>query len=321
MGDLKLIEIHSELGAGTRGASMGIDALKVACLNAGSSFFQSYPTVRVEDENSMLWTETDTPNAKHIDGIAKVYGRLCNEVSHTLRKGQFPVVLAGDHASAGGTIAGVKSAFPDKRIGVIWVDAHADLHTPYTTPSGNVHGMPLASALAVNNLDCKRNELNPKAVLGWDDLKETGGISPKLKATDLVFIGVRSTEPEEEHLMEKYNIRNFKVEEVKGKGPDAVALDALTYLDNCDLIYVSFDVDSMDPGISRGTGTPVENGISAEEADRVLRRLLQHEKVCAFEVVEINPTLDDKCNTMAETAFGILERAVDVITSRPGATS
>lgn len=316
MSDIKLIEVNSELGAGTRGASLGAPAMKIAALNSNSTFFKKYPSTIVETENELLLDDVNTPFAKRIEGVSRVYGRVCSEVSKVMMSGRFPVVLSGDHSSAGGTIAGIKKANPDKRLGVIWIDAHADLHTPYTTPSGNIHGMPLATAIAADNTDKKVNDIGERTQKLWDDLKNTGGISPKVKPHDIVFIAVRSTEAGEDYLIDKYSICNFKVEEVKGKGADAVALEAMKSLKDCDLIYISFDVDSMDPSISRGTGTPVENGISEAEARQMIMRLLSQPKVCGFEIVEVNPTLDNKCNKMAEVAFSILEEAVGVIESR-----
>ena len=313
MKKIKLIEVKSEIAAGTRGASLGPDALKIAALNKGSKLFKQYPNEEVPHQNHLLLEDVDTPYAKYAEGVVKVYEAVSQSVAKTIEANEFPLVLAADHASAGGTIAGIRRAFPDKRLGVVWVDAHADLHTPYTTPSGNMHGMPLATAIATDNLDKLVNEVSDKTTESWEQLKNIGGISPKIKPHDLVFIGVRSTEAGEDHLMEKYNIRNFKVEEVKGKGADAVAVETLKYLADCDLIYVSFDVDSMDPSISRGTGTPVENGLSKTEAGKILNRLLATDNICCFEIVEVNPTLDDKCNTMAETTFDLLESAVAVL--------
>lgn len=142
-----LVENKSEIGAGTRGASLGIDAVKIAALNAKSNYFKDTKIIKIENENDKLWEETSFESAKRIEGIVKVYKRISNSVSDILTKNKFPVLLSGDHSNAGGTIAGIKKAYPEKRLGVIWIDAHADLHSPYTSPTGNVHGMPLATAL------------------------------------------------------------------------------------------------------------------------------------------------------------------------------
>ncbi len=317
MMEVKLIEMNSELAAGTRGASLGPAAIKVAANNVQSRFFRNYPTVALENENLMLLEDVKTPFAKRIEGVVKVYDRLCAQVCETMSdEKNFPIVLGGDHSTAGGTIAGIKKANPDKRLGVIWIDAHADLHTPYTTPSGNMHGMPVACSLNEDNKDKQVNEIGAETEALWEQLKNTGGHGQKVKPHDLVFVSVRSTEAGEDHLIEKYNILNIDVAQVKGKGTDAVAFEALQYLSDCDMIYISFDVDSMDPTISRGTGTPSPNGISAQEASDFICRLLQNPKICCLEIVEVNPTLDDKCNKMAETAFSILERATQVVANR-----
>ena len=136
------------------------------------------------------------------------------KVKESLTKKKFPVVLAADHASAGATIAGIKTAFPDKRLGVVWIDAHGDLHSPYTSPTGNVHGMPLAVTLNEDNLACKIREIEPKSISCWEELKNMGGIAPKISAEDLVFFGVRDTEEPEDVLIDKLEIRNFTVEEL-----------------------------------------------------------------------------------------------------------
>src|SRR5688500_18251905 len=149
MRNIKIIEVKSEIGAGTRGASLGVDALRIAALDFMSNFFVNFPAEVVETENHLLYEPVASPYAKRIKGIYARYERVAEAVSGTLNSGLFPVILAGDHSTAGGTIAGIKIAKPKSRLGVIWVDAHADLHTPYTSPSGNMHGMPLATALGV----------------------------------------------------------------------------------------------------------------------------------------------------------------------------
>ena len=148
---IKLIEVKSEIGAGTRGASMGVDAIKIAALDFGSNFFKKFKGVEVQNENQLLLEPVVNDYAKRIKGIYTLNERLAKEIKETLIKEEVPIVLAGDHSSALGTISGIKLAYPKKRVGVIWIDAHADLHTPYTTPSGNMHGMPLACVLGEDN--------------------------------------------------------------------------------------------------------------------------------------------------------------------------
>ena len=262
----------------------------------------------------MLDSPTKHKHAKYIDGLVKVYNNLNKTVSEELKANNFPLVIAADHGSAGGTIAGIRSAFPDKRLGVIWIDAHGDLHTPFTTPSGNLHGMPLATALAEDNLVCGRNEVLVETEELWKGLKNCGGITPKILPEDLCFVAVRDTEKEENALIERLNIRNFSVEEVNSSGTEAVISQILDRLSACDHIYVSFDVDSMDPAAtSHGTGTPVENGLMPRQAEELLVLLARNEKVCCIEFVEINPCLDERTNKMAETAYALLKSVVQVI--------
>ncbi len=313
MKKLKFIEVKSEIGAGTRGASLGVDAVKVAALDYGSSLFNQVPSVEIQNENQLLFESTGISYGKRLRGIVSIYERLAQEVSDTLKKKIFPIVLAGDHSTAGGTIAGIKMANPKARLGVIWIDAHADLHSPYTTPTGNVHGMPLAATLNEDNTTNRINKPDKETVDLWNRLKKVGGIAPKITYKDLVYIALRDVEPEESYLIKKHKVRTFSTNEVRKNGVEKIARDALAHLSHCNLIYISFDVDSMDSSISKGTGTPVRNGITEKEAGSLIVRLIQNEKVCCFEICEVNPTLDRE-NLMAENTFEILQKAVSQLT-------
>ena len=144
MKELKIISVKSEIGAGTRGASLGVEALKIASLDLNSDFFKQYELVEVEDVNELLYDGARHAYAKFIDGVLIMEERVCLEIYETILDDYFPLVIAGDHSTAYGTIAGICKAYPKKRLGVIWIDAHADMNTPDSSPSGNVHGMPLA---------------------------------------------------------------------------------------------------------------------------------------------------------------------------------
>jgi arginase len=231
-----------------------------------------------------------------------------------LKADEVPIVLAGDHSSALGTISGIKMAYPNKRLGVIWIDAHADLHSPYTTPSGNMHGMPLSCVLGEDNKDRQQNKPDDETVEYWEKLKSLGGISPKIHYNDLVFIALRDFEPPEDYLIKKNKVRVFNLQEIRKKAVERVAIDSLNYLDHCDIIYVSFDVDSMDSRISSGTGTPVPNGITEKEAGNLIYYIMRSKKIVCFEMVEINPTLDRE-NLMAENAFEILQKATNQLSN------
>lgn len=315
---IRILEVPSELGAGTRGASLGIGAIKVAALNSGNNYFSKYTSTIIPNENELLFEDSPTKYANYIDGIVKVYNYVSHYVSEEVTYNKrFPIVLAGDHSTAGATITGIKKSNPNKRLGVIWIDAHADLHTPYTTPSGNVHGMPLAVCLGIDNIEKQRNDIPKEIADHWYRLKHMGDVYPKIEANDLVFIALRDTEEEEDFLTDRLGIRNFAVKEVREKGTTQIVSEVLQYLYNCDMIYISFDVDSMDCDlVSKGTGTPVPNGLSEEEATDLVCGLVADHKTCCLEVTEVNPTLDNKRNTMAETAFRVLDRATNVVKNR-----
>ncbi len=311
---IKVIEIKSEIGAGTRGASMGVDAIKIAALDFGSNFFKKYKTVEVPNENNLLLEPVVHDYAKRIKGIYSLNERLHKEIERTLLEDNIPIVLAGDHSSALGTIAGIRTAYPEKRLGVIWIDAHADMHSPYTTPSGNMHGMPLCCSLGEDNREKQINKPDDETIEYWEKLKRLGGVFPKIHYKDLVFIALRDFEPAEEFLMKKHAVRVFNLQEIRKKAVERVAIESLNYLDHCDMIYVSFDVDSMDSRISSGTGTPVPNGITEKEAGNLIYYIMRSKKICCFEMVEINPTLD-KENLMAENAFEILQKATNQLSN------
>ncbi len=312
MKNIKLIEITSELGAGTRGASLGVDAIKIAALDFMSNFFVHFPSEKIENENHLLFEPIKSPYAKRIGGVLNVYEKLSKAVSESIKGNFFPVVLSGDHSSAGGTIAGIKIAKPKSKLGVIWIDAHADMHTPFTTPTGNMHGMPLSTAIAEDNKDCLVHEVDEKTTAQWEQLKTIGKISPKILPEDIVFIALRDFEKEEKYLIEKYGIKVITTAEVRRNGAESVSRKALRHLSDCTDIYVSFDVDSLDSSISRGTGTPVSNGLREREAEDLISKFMQNRKICCFEITEVNPTLD-KENLMAEIAFNILQRSVNVL--------
>jgi len=314
--ELKIIEVKSEIGAGTRGASLGVEAMKIASLDMNSDFFKQYESVEVENVNELLFDGARHSYAKFIDGVMIMEERVCLEVYETVWEEDFPLIVAGDHSTAYGTMAGIKKANPQARLGVIWIDAHADFQTPYTTASGNMHGMPLAMACGIDNLECKVNDPRGETLEYWEQIKNVGMPGPKIYPEDIVFVSVRDLEKPENYLVNKYNINFIETEDIRKLGGARMAARALEMLDHCDLIYVSFDVDSMDSRISTGTGTPVPNGLTVDEAKTLNVELAKSPKVCAWEIVEVNPTLDTE-NRMAESAFEILEATAKSILTRP----
>jgi arginase len=309
--DITFIINPSEITAGTRGASLGPYAVITEARKIKNQLFGKYPIQTLTDCNYLLDHDTKFTYAKNAEGLIKVYEAVSDALATVYSQKRFPFVFAGDHGSAGGTIAGIKKQFPDKRLGVVWIDAHGDIHSPYTTPSGNMHGMPVATALSEDNIQNQRNKLSEEESVIWNELKNLHGISPKVSTQDLVYVAVRDVEEEEIELINRLQIRSVSVEEVRKNGVNTIVNEITSKLDSCDLIYISFDVDSMDPEFtSHGTGTPVENGLKPEEAYGIMDGLLKTNKVACLEFVEINPCLDEKKNKMAEVAFDMANRLI-----------
>jgi len=313
--DITFLLNPSEITAGTRGASLGPFALITSARKNRSTLFGQSTVVCMEDCNNLLDKDSTFQYAKNIDGLLTVFKGLDKHISEIYKSKNLPFLLSGDHGSAGGTIAAIRNAFPDKKLGVVWIDAHGDIHSPYTSPSGNMHGMPLSTSLNEDNLTCKVNNISTEEKLLWEELKNIHGIVPKILPEDLIFVSVRDTEVQEDAIIEKLGIKNYTVAEVRDKSTSVIVDEILQKLTKCDYIYISFDVDSMDPVVtSHGTGTPVKDGLFPGEADAIMQGLIRSNKVCCIEFVEINPCLDEKKNEMAEVAFGLVEKLVATIT-------
>lgn len=316
MTDITIIENKSEIAAGTRGSSLAVEAIKIASIKKNKGFFSKYDKVIIDNENHLIYSDIENRHAKYIDGVIKVYDEIVEKAVPVLKSDSFPIVISGDHSNAGGSIAALKSAFPNQRLGVVWIDAHADLHSPYTSPSGNIHGMPLATALAEDNLEQKINNPDADTIAKWEQLKSIANINPKINSDDIVFVGVRSAEKAEQSIIDRNSIPNFTTADLVAKGVDFIAKEILDYLGNCDILYISFDVDSMDMEISKGTGTPVKDGLSKHQAIELIKKLMGDARVKMFEVVEVNPLLDKKGNLMAEMALETIEEVIKVVEKR-----
>ena len=287
---------------------MGVDALEVAAINSGNEYFIQFPSLDIETDNESVYNKVNAKFAKRIAFVLEQCERVASAIKTTIQKDFFPIILSGDHSSALGTISGVKAAFPEKRVGVVWIDAHSDLHSPFTTPSGNVHGMPLAAALGEDNREYQINVVTKGTKAIWEKLKNVAVEGQKILPEDLVFFGVRDNEEAESHVMERLGLRNYMVAEFRHRGAETCMKEVKKRLKACDLIYISFDVDSMDCHlVSEGTGTPVPKGFDPAEVTTIIKSLLDTGKVACMEVTEVNPLLDTKGNKMAETAFQILD--------------
>ena len=316
MNRIKIIKNRSDIGAGTRGSDMGIDAIEIAAINANNDYFTRFDFVDVETENESIYNKVKNTYMKRIEHVSYQCERVCNAVNDSLNEQSFPLVISGDHSSALGTISGIKKAFPEKRLGVVWIDAHADMHSPFTSPSGNIHGMPLAAALGEDNIENRINKVSTNSIHYWENMKNMGIKGSKLKPEDLVYFGVRDTEEPEDNQMQKLALRNYMVHEIRHRGLEVCVDEALDKLKDCDMIYISFDVDSMDCDlISYGTGTPVSKGFDEFEIIKIIDRIIKSNKVICMEFVEVNPLLDNKGNKMGETAFMVLDQVTKTLTN------
>lgn len=309
---IKIVEVYSDIAGRKRGAGYGIDALMKSCDEVGSRYFKKYPAEVILDENSSFEKPTLYKNAKYIDSIYLVVKRVASRIKDLRKQNLFPIVLAGDHASCAGTMHGLKMAHPNDEIGVVYIDAHADIHSPYTSASGNLHGMSLAIATALDNKSSRINKLSAQEVIYWEKLKNIAGFESSLKAENIVFCGLRDFERAEEELINSFNIKKFTPKDITYLGIKNVVEKIFKRLNHCDYIYVSFDVDSIDPLYLPGTGTPSANGLSFEQALQLNMQLLKNEKVCCWEIAEINPMFDEK-NRGTKAIFEILEQVTKML--------
>ncbi|MCB9261724.1 MAG: arginase [Flavobacteriales bacterium] len=302
-----IIENPSELGAGTRGAATGPIAVRLADNQGENKIYGKIEHTTIKSRNEALCKPVTTPHAKYVADIYEHNQEVVKTIKKQLLDQKFPLIISGDHSNAIGSIAAIKDTFPNKRLGVIWIDAHADLHTPYTSPSGNMHGMPLGVSLGEGYQTTPVNIPQPETIDYWHKLTHLGEnqIHPKLLPTDLVFISIRDLEEPEWEDIEDNHIKHFVPARLLNKSMSDVAAETLEYLNQCDHIYISFDVDSMDPSVSTGTGTSVENGLTLPEAKNLLQSLMQSPKIVSLEITEINPLIDHQ-NKMAQVTLDIL---------------
>ena len=308
MKPLYILKNRSDIGAGTRGSDMGIDALEIAAINSQNDFFNRHPFKDIKTHNETVYDKVKNTTSKRINFVLEQCKRLKKATKLALEAGSFPLILSGDHSSALGSLAGIKAAYPDHTLGVVWIDAHTDLHTPLSTPSGNVHGMPLAAALGHDNSAYQINSVSKETLTDWEQMKNLGTVTPIVQPEHLIYFGVRDTEKEEDALMSENGIRNYPVHEIRHRGLVQCVEEALSQLAQVDLIYITFDVDALDCDlISHGTGTPVSKGFDPKEVIQLIQGIQASNKVVALEVSEINPLLDEKGNRMAETAFKVID--------------
>jgi len=307
---VKLVEVYSDIAGRHKGASLGVDALMQACEDVGSKYCKKYPAEVILDENNS--SETPYKHAKYIDKIYKVIHRVAHRIQQLKEEKLFPIILSGDHASCAGVLHVLKMAYPNEEIGVVYIDAHADIHTPYTSQSGNLHGMPLAIACALDNKKHKMNQPSSDEVLYWEKLKQISGFTQSIKPQNIVFCGLRDYERAEEAIIQEYGIKKYSSEMISYHGIKSIVEKIFMDLSHCKHIYVSFDVDSVDPHYIPATATPSSNGLSLDQALQLNMQLIKNEKVCAWEISEINPTFDEN-NKASEDLFFIVEQVTKML--------
>ncbi|PWW20009.1 arginase [Cytobacillus oceanisediminis] len=287
---LSIIGMPMDLGQMRRGVDMGPSAIRYAGVNERlKGLFEEIhdqgdiaigrPEVQVDPES----------NLRNLDLIAEKTEKLAEEVDKAIEAGSFPLVLGGDHSIAIGTLAGVSKHY--KNLGVIWYDAHGDLNTAETSPSGNIHGMPLAVSLGI----------------GHSLLTNVGGYGPKVKPENIVIIGARSLDEGERELIKENGIKVYTMHEIDRLGMTKVMEESITYLKerNTDGVHLSLDLDGLDPHDAPGVGTPVIGGISYRESHLAMEMLAEAQIITSAEFVEVNPILDDK-NKTATVAVALM---------------
>lgn len=275
-----LIGFPMDLGADRRGVDMGPSALRIADLDE-KLIALGYEIV---DEGDIEIAVPEVlpiqdPRLKYLPEITAACEKLARKVKRVLKDGAFPLVLGGDHSMSIGTIAGLAGYCrgAGKRLGVIWIDAHADINVPETSPSGNIHGMPVAASIGI----------------GAPQLTSVGGNFQKLDPENTVMIGLRSVDEGERKVIRERGVRAYTMTDVDRLGVYRVMEESLDYLQGrCDHIHVSFDLDSVDPGVAMGVGTPVPGGLTYREAHLIMEMIAERGALSSLEVAEVNPILD-----------------------------
>jgi len=308
---IKLIEVYADIAGQRKGAALGLKALRKSSADINAEYYEKFEIEEIEQDESVD-ENCVYEHAKHIDKVYPVISQLAQKVKQTRDRNLFPIILAGDHSSCAGTMHGLKMAHPHDEIGVVYIDAHADIHTPYTSGSGNMHGMPLAIACALDNKENAINTPNNKEVEYWNKLKYLASDEASIKPENIVFCALRDFQKEEDALIKKHKIPVYSVEEITYKGIQTVVEEIFKKLSYCKHIYISFDVDSVDPLYVPGTGTPATNGLSYEQAMQLNLELIKNEKVCCWEMAEINPIYNNT-DEDSTRVFKILDKVTDTL--------
>lgn len=289
MGNISLIGVPIDFGQMRRGVDMGPSAIRYA---GAVERIESIGHTVVDEGDIYVSNVADFkehPKLRNLGAVVESCTQLAERVKSAVEKENFPLILGGDHSIAIGTLAGLAHRY--KNLGVIWYDAHADMNTEETSPTGNIHGMPLAVAMG----------------LGHESLTAIGGAMPKIKAENLVIIGARSVDEGERKLIKEKGIKVYSMHEIDRLGMATVMNEALLYLRDrqIDGLHLSLDLDGLDPMYTPGVGTPVPGGITYRESHLAMEMLQESKLVTSAEFVEVNPVLDTK-NSTANVAVELM---------------
>jgi arginase len=286
-----------DLGAGRRGVDMGPSAIRVANLDERIALLgyevKDLGNVMVDQpESSPVGPQT----ARYLHQITQTCTRLAEIVEKSADQGDLPVVLGGDHSIAVGSVSGMAQHFrkQNQKMGLIWVDAHADMNTPEISPSGNVHGMPLACCIGK----------------GPKELTDLYGWSPKVDPRNVALVGIRSVDEKERRIVQAAGVSVFTMRDIDERGLRSVMQDAIAVITNGTAgFHLSYDMDSVDPHEAPGVGTPVKGGITYREAHLVMEMLGDTDHIASIEIVEVNPVIDE-ANKTANLAVELIMSAM-----------
>lgn len=297
-GSIAIIGAPLDLGAGRRGVDMGPSALRVAGLGRRIAELgydvEDLGNVPVQQAESLA--DAGPPSAKYLYQIAATCKRLGDLVSQAMSNGKAPLVMGGDHSIAVGTVAGVAQHFRniEAKIGLIWIDAHTDMNTPEISPSGNVHGMPLACCMG----------------LGPSELVDLLGFSPKIDPRNVALVGIREVDITERQIVRQTGVHTFTMRDIDERGMSAVMREAISVaMLGTAGFHLSLDMDFVDPEHAPGVGTPVRGGGTYREAHLAMEIVNDSGGMVSMEVVEVNPVIDEQ-NRTAELAVELVLSAM-----------
>lgn len=292
-----LISVHMDLGAGRRGVDMGPSAIRVAGVSRRVADLgiqvEEMGSVHVEEPESMAVGET---NARFLPEVLDVCQELRDKVVRARQNGWFPIILGGDHSIAMGSVSGqVKHhRAEDDKVGLLWVDAHTDMNVPGTTPSGNIHGMPVSHLIGE----------------GLPELIDLAGGGRAIDPANVALLGIRSVDRREREIVRKAGVRAYTMTEIDERGLAECTREALSIVSRgTEGYHLSFDLDGVDPRYAPGVGTPVPGGLTYREAHLICEACARDGHMLGMDVVELNPTLDER-NTTAELAVELILSAL-----------